>query len=201
MKRLIFILALLFSTSAQAQVTSGELMGLGMPALLAQKVATIADGTGLVLKSEERVKGATAAGVVTNLMGLNSGDNLEINAPAGENIVMSHGGTSALVVSGNIVYPATGGAMDLGNGTYNFDDANFGGTVTAGGLDISGETVLADLTLPIASDGFWSVQTGANTACATTCTLGACVFGLDTDAGNLTSCATGTADMCVCAGN
>ena len=51
------------------------------------------------------------------------------------------------------------------------------------------------------SDLGWVVQNAANQACNTTCTVGACVVGLDTAAvGNFLACTDATADTCLCAG-
>lgn len=48
----------------------------------------------------------------------------------------------------------------------------------------------------------WSVKTGANTACNTTCGSSACVFGFDTGLGgsDVVNCTSALADTCVCAG-
>lgn len=45
----------------------------------------------------------------------------------------------------------------------------------------------------------WSRQSGANTACTTTCTS-ACVFGQNTADSSIVDCAAATADVCICAG-
>lgn len=46
----------------------------------------------------------------------------------------------------------------------------------------------------------WSKQSGANTACNTTCTA-SCVFGQNTGDMSIVDCADATADVCICAGS
>lgn len=71
------------------------------------------------------------------------------------------------------------------------------GTTTLATFDTGG------LTMPVSADGFWSIQSSANQACNTTCTAGACVFGVNTASAtaDITTCADATADECLCAGN
>jgi len=60
-------------------------------------------------------------------------------------------------------------------------------------------TVADDLTSSAANDIGWTMQSGANTACNTTCTSG-CVFGYDSDTEVFVNCDGATADVCLCAG-
>lgn len=50
----------------------------------------------------------------------------------------------------------------------------------------------------------WTVATGANTACTTTCGISACIIGNNTAGGATTwapvACSDATADQCICAG-
>lgn len=62
-------------------------------------------------------------------------------------------------------------------------------------------TTNSTVTSSNATDIGWSIVSGANTACNTTCTF-ACVAGQDTGDANkpLVGCADATADLCICAG-
>lgn len=84
----------------------------------------------------------------------------------------------------------------------NADSANNVLVSNAGGVTVRSGLVITDGTLTGASDtGFgWTIGSGANTACNTTCGVSACLVGQDTGTGALVACATGTADLCVCAG-
>lgn len=71
------------------------------------------------------------------------------------------------------------------------DDSTLRSDVAIGGL-LTGSGTAA----------WWSVVSGANTACNTTCTA-PCVFGFDSgaaDAELIVACTDATADICVCAG-
>lgn len=68
-----------------------------------------------------------------------------------------------------------------------------GGTIS-GNLAITGEFSSSDT-----ADLGWSVQSGANTACTTTCTSAA-VVGFDAGTGTIVGPADATADDCLCAG-
>lgn len=64
----------------------------------------------------------------------------------------------------------------------------------------SGNTVVAGTLKGTASTLGWSYQSGANTACTTTCSgHGACVHGIETSAGEVeVVCTDATADKCLC---
>jgi hypothetical protein len=66
----------------------------------------------------------------------------------------------------------------------------------AGDVEVAG-----DLTADSDTGLGWTIETGANTACNTTCGDAACVFGGDTATDfDLVACTGATADVCVCAG-
>lgn len=78
---------------------------------------------------------------------------------------------------------------------------NATGTVIVSGAAASLASVAAtgSVLSSSATDIGWSVVSGANTACNTTCT-NACVFGQNTGDMSIVNCAAATADVCVCAG-
>lgn len=121
------------------------------------------------------------------------------------------GPTSGLYVQGNVGFGtlSPGTALDV-NGTIrsiatgdtllNTNSGNVGvGSLTPGvKLDVNGgirfNTTLVGIgTLSVGA----AVQTSTNQACNTTCTAGACLFGLDSVSGVL-DCANATADSCLC---
>ena len=74
--------------------------------------------------------------------------------------------------------------------------------INAGNNPISARdlTVTNQILSTSSADIGWSVVSGANTACTTTCTNG-CVFGQNTADSHIVNCADATADVCVCAGS
>lgn len=71
-------------------------------------------------------------------------------------------------------------------------NVGIGTTVITGKFQIAGATGIG-----------WTVKTGANTACNTTCpAISGCVFGFDTGLGgsDVVACTDATADTCICAG-
>ena len=85
-------------------------------------------------------------------------------------------------------------------------DCNIGnGDPSSITLDTSGANFIFDTTGTIIGTGTatigWTVQSGANTACSTTCVT-PCVFGVNTASAtaDIVDCADATADECLCAG-
>ena len=72
----------------------------------------------------------------------------------------------------------------------------FGSTVTLAGALTTPGTIKSTA----ASDIGWTVQNAANQACNTTCTVGACVVGIDAITTAFLACTDVTADSCLCAG-
>lgn len=90
----------------------------------------------------------------------------------------------------------------------NHDDADIllrGGTTQATRVTIEGDTgnvvATAGITSTATTTIGWSVVSGADTACTSTCTS-ACVFGVNTASltADIVDCADATADECLCAG-
>lgn len=107
--------------------------------------------------------------------------------PSGKLIIVGNVGIGTIGVGDlytSSTIPPSGGMIIEGNvgiGTYNVTGKfNIGGTTGMG----------------------WTVKSGANTACNTTCPASsACVFGEDTSViGTIVACTDATADICVCAG-
>ncbi len=73
------------------------------------------------------------------------------------------------------------------------------GGVTPAAATVTNLTATGSVTFSAATNIGWSVVSGANTACNTTCT-NACVFGQDTGTNAIVDCASALADKCVCAG-
>jgi hypothetical protein len=105
-----------------------------------------------------------------------------------------------------VVFPVGAiGTADILDGTVSGTDIGasavasadiFDGTIAAG--DMSATFVFTST----ANDMGWTINSGADTACTTTCTS-ACIVGFDNgaaDAEALVSCASATADVCLCAG-
>lgn len=110
-------------------------------------------------------------------------------------------------IAGNLI-PDTDDSYDLGSASLEFQDAFFDGTVTTDGLVNSGTSALAAVTATGTITGTsatgigWTVESGANTACNTTCGAAACVFGADTATDfDAVECDGATADICICAGS
>jgi hypothetical protein len=115
---------------------------------------------------------------------------------------------AAIRVGASNVLTLTGATLNLpstfsfssGNGLMNFK-VN-GNTLIALAASDNSATFIGPLIDTRSSNVGWSIVTGANTACNTTCT-NACVFGQDTDAATkpIVDCADATADRCTCAGS
>lgn len=109
-----------------------------------------------------------------------------------------------VAVAGNITFTNGPYALWSDAGRNRFDgfvDMFASATVT-GILTVDGTTTVNNtITSSRSTDLGWSVVTGANTACNTTC-VNACVFGQDTDTANgpIVGCTDATADRCTCAG-
>lgn len=113
----------------------------------------------------------------------------------------------------SISHNGTNGVVDVGTGKVTFpdgiDNTVIGATTKAAGgfttLTATGAASAASLTVTgsllstSTTDIGWSVVSGANTACNTTCTNG-CVFGQNTADMSIVDCAAATADVCICAG-
>lgn len=131
--------------------------------------------------------------------------------------------TGAVILSAGGVAD-TASAISGGTGTFIFEGATANGfetTVTTADPtadntitlpDASGTVIVSGAAASLASvtatgsvlstsatNIGWSVVSGANTACNTTCT-NACVFGQNTADMSIVDCAAATADVCVCAG-
>jgi hypothetical protein len=106
---------------------------------------------------------------------------------------LSHDGTNTVVDSSTGVVSFPDGVSGALNGTL-------GATTPAA---VAATTVAASSTIVSSATGTigWSVVSGANTACTTTCT-NACVFGVNTAAteADIVACSDATADKCLCAG-
>lgn len=89
-----------------------------------------------------------------------------------------------LTVTGNVT-------VSSGNMTLTAGDA----VLTAGDLTITA----GDLNVPAAANLGITGESGANTACDTTCTQG-CILGFDTGTSVFVACTDATADTCACAG-
>lgn len=124
----------------------------------------------------------------------------------------------------NRIFIDSGGNLGIGtnvvrNGISVIGNASIGAVANVGisgptnGLYVQGNVGIATLT-PSAnlevkgtfrtigsSTSPWTVKSGANTACNTTCNLSQCAFGEDTGViGTLLACSDATADVCVCMG-
>lgn len=72
-----------------------------------------------------------------------------------------------------------------------------------GAASITGNVTLGGTLTGTATGLGWTIVSGANTACNTTCGAAACVFGFNdvSDAETPVECDDATADLCVCAGS
>ena len=130
-----------------------------------------------------------------------------VTAAAPSTITLHATGGSTTGVNGAdfVVAGGLGGAAADTGGSILFKTAPSGsGTTLATALTISSTSDAAftgKVTSSRTTDIGWSIVTGANTDCNTTCTS-ACVHGWDTTAGVETaiSCTDATADKCLCAG-
>lgn len=92
MKKILVLLALLFVTNANAQVTAADLMGLGMPSSLAEKVASIGTGSA-VLTNNTYIKAYNAAGSATiSVLKVDATDDTELASDASDLIKLRPSG-------------------------------------------------------------------------------------------------------------
>lgn len=105
-------------------------------------------------------------------------------------------GTALPVANINVALLADNGAIAAP--IFNaYDNGTLVFSITDGGP----VSVTSTFKSTAASDLGWVPQNAANQACNTTCTVGACVAGIDTAAlGNFLACTDATADSCLCAG-
>lgn len=83
--------------------------------------------------------------------------------------------------------------------TITLPDASGTVIVSGAAASLASVTATGSVLSTSATDIGWSVVSGADTACNTTCT-NACVFGQNTADMSIVDCAGATADVCVCAG-
>lgn len=116
-------------------------------------------------------------------------------ASSSANTITIGGGTSAGQAATSVIFN-TASAVNTTTGTQAMRITN--GNVGIGTATVSNRFVVYNAGSSIG----WGVQSGANTACNTTCTNhGACVFGEDTSViGTFVACTDATADVCICAG-
>lgn len=102
---------------------------------------------------------------------------------------------------------ATEALRILNNGNVGIGDATPASLFTVGDGDdfqvssVGAVTTNTTIKSTAASDLGWTVQNAANQACNTTCTVGACVVGIDTAVfGNFLDCLSALSDSCICAG-
>lgn len=97
--------------------------------------------------------------------------------------------------------PSADNTYDLGSSSLEWKDVFVDGTVTTDALD-SGAALFSSTVRGTSATGLgWTIVSGANTACNTTCGISACVFGADTASGFApVACAGATADVCICSG-
>lgn len=195
----LFLAVGLFSSTAFAQVTSSDLMGLGMPAELATKVASISSGSGLVPSSD--IIPATDNSVDLGSASVEFADAFFDGTVTTDAI--NNSGTSTLtgVVTfgnGSAAAPSFGFASSSNTGIYRSGSSEMSVSNAGAQTWIFGSTGTFRSTAT--SDIGWSVQAAANQACNTTCTAG-CVFGADTATDfDAVACTDATADICLCAG-
>lgn len=103
-----------------------------------------------------------------------------------------------------LVDDGDGSLTFTGAGNGSDEDLNLNFDDTANTIVASSSTGVTSITLTgmgitsTINDMGWSIQSGANTACTTTCTS-ACIMGFDATAG-IVSCSNAAADQCLCAG-
>lgn len=226
MKRiLISLIALLYSTNAYADNVS-NLMGLGMPGALAAQIdaqygsavsASIVPGADATYDLGTSALSWRSAYLDTSL--INTGSAFEIKASTADaadsaTLAIAGGGDnletrgSHIFVSGN--ESASTGALSLNGGniaTSHISTSINHASALIRFFNASGSKVWdidnngqLKSTTAVTNDIGWTVQSGANTACNTTCGTG-CVVGFDSGSSNIAvSCATATADVCLCAG-
>lgn len=154
-------------------------------------IAFIGDGSGLTNVSGTGgssgwTLGASNVGIsTTNNVGI--GTNLTTTAAL--SVMSGNVGIGTWIPSAKFQVIGTG---NMGIGTLNPGQLlDVFGTVRAQGFVGNGTTGIG-----------WSVKTGANTACNTTCGTSPCAFGLDTAlaGSDIVNCTNTTSDTCVCAG-
>lgn len=225
------LLGLLVASSASAQTTESSainnLMGLGMPAALAEEVADLVTGDA-VFANNQYIRFRNAAGTANiDVLKVDGSDETYINADTGDEIVLAIAGTGIARVAAGGILPEQDGnntTSNLGSATKGFKnlfltdatrDASLfvsnglyvsypsgqGFIVREGSTDYMTLGTGGTLTMARTTDLGWAVVAGANTACNTTCTS-ACVFGVNTAAteADIVGCADATADECLCAG-
>ena len=110
---------------------------------------------------------------------------------------------TTIAANGNLTCAAVGDAgvtdaLTISGGTIN--SSIIGGTTPAAAT-VTTLTATGAVTFSSTTNIGWSIVSGANTACNTTCT-NACVHGWDTASGEVAvDCADATADKCLCAGS
>lgn len=103
-------------------------------------------------------------------------------------------------------YTQSGTTANTFTGTPTFSNATHSALFSGGNVGIGSATpgVLLDISGTFRSTASnnigWSPQNASNQACNTTCTVGACVAGIDTTTTAFLLCTDATADSCLCAG-
>lgn len=229
MKRLIALLGLLTASVATAQTTEStattNLMGLGMPAALAEEVADLVTGDA-VFSNNQYIRFRNAAGSANiDVLKVDGSDDTWLNADSGDLVKIGNSGTAYLTLgtTGTLTFSAAnarivGGATsfavrDSTDSSNNISISDAGAltvragiTVDSGNVQITtgalstGSTITSSRT----SDLGWAVVDGTdNTACTSQCTSAA-VFGFNLSAGATAPVLVGpsdaTADICLCAG-
>ena len=144
-------------------------------------VAIIGDGTASQY-SDLEYNGASTANYGVNFSFQSGGVGFAYIAREGR----IAGGTS------NNLLIRTSGATSLSLGTNGADNV----VIASGGAI----TINSTFKSTAGNDLGWTVQNAANQACNTTCTVGACVIGIDAITTAFLACTDATADSCLCAG-
>lgn len=220
-------MALFAASTAAAQTTEStaitNLMGLGMPAALAEEVADLVTGDA-VYANNQYIRFRNAANSANiDAIKVDSSDDLLIMSDAGDVIKLGVAGSTYLTLgtTGTLTFAASnarvvGGATSFAirdstdsNNNLSISDAGAvttraGITVNSGNVQISSGALSATDTITSSATGSlgWAIvdQTD-NQACTTGCT-NACVAGQDLAGANkpLVGCSDATADICLCAG-
>ena len=182
--------------SIAAPLSTGDLMGAGMPAQLATLVVSLQTGS-YVLSNNVYFKGRNAADTADiSVLKVDATDDTVLNADTGDILKLAVAGTSEVQITNDTI-TFTGAAGAIVPGATSLAIKDTGGTVNNLLITDAGAVTMAGASLG------WSYVTGANTSCATTCTFAA-VFGVDLAAGASAPVIVGptnaAADACVCAG-